>query len=81
MESIAMPRNRDFLEALLKEISGRDWKLKFSLKEGLAGEADRIRTRAEMSRREETAKAASDVSRTIRSFAKRWKFSKAKSNP
>ncbi|MGI9089410.1 MAG: DNA polymerase III subunit gamma/tau [Chthoniobacterales bacterium] len=35
MESIALPRNRDFLESILKEISGRDWSLKFSLKEGL----------------------------------------------
>jgi DNA polymerase-3 subunit gamma/tau len=35
MESIAMPRNRDFLESLLKEISGRDWTVKLSLKEGL----------------------------------------------
>jgi DNA polymerase-3 subunit gamma/tau len=39
MESIAMPRNRDFLEAVLKEISGRDWSLKFSLKEGLEVQA------------------------------------------
>jgi hypothetical protein len=39
MESIAMPRNRDFLESLLKEISGRDWNIKFSLKEGLVVEA------------------------------------------
>ncbi|HSH38847.1 MAG TPA: DNA polymerase III subunit gamma/tau, partial [Chthoniobacterales bacterium] len=38
MESIAMPRNRDFLQAVLKEISGRDWDLKFSLKEGLVVE-------------------------------------------
>jgi hypothetical protein len=35
MESLGMPRTRDFLEGLLKEISGRDWSLKFSLKEGL----------------------------------------------
>ena len=35
MESIAMPRNRDFLESVLKEISGQEWNLKFSLKEGL----------------------------------------------
>ena len=35
MESLASPRTRDFLEALLKEISGQDWKIKFSLKEGL----------------------------------------------
>ena len=27
MESIATPRNREFLESLLKEISGRDWTL------------------------------------------------------
>ncbi len=39
MESIAMPRHRDFLQSILKEISGQDWKLKFSLKEGLAAEA------------------------------------------
>ncbi|MDQ3626460.1 MAG: hypothetical protein M3372_04965, partial [Verrucomicrobiota bacterium] len=38
MESLAMPRNRDFLESLLKEISGREWNLKFSLKEGLVAE-------------------------------------------
>ncbi len=38
MESIAMPRNRDFLQGLLKEISGRDWDIKFSVKEGLAVE-------------------------------------------
>ena len=35
MESVASPRTRDFLEALLKEISGHDWKIKFTLKEGL----------------------------------------------
>jgi DNA polymerase-3 subunit gamma/tau len=35
MESLSNPRTRDFLEALLKEISGRDFKIKFSLKEGL----------------------------------------------
>ncbi len=38
MEQIAMPRNREFLEALLKEISGRDWALKTTLKEGLVAE-------------------------------------------
>ena len=35
MESVANPRTRDFLEALIKEISGQDLKLKFTLKEGL----------------------------------------------
>jgi DNA polymerase-3 subunit gamma/tau len=35
MESLSIPRTREFLEALLKEISGQDWKIKFSLKEGL----------------------------------------------
>jgi len=35
MESLAIPRTRDFLEGLIKEISGQDWKIKFVLKEGL----------------------------------------------
>ncbi|PZR76377.1 MAG: DNA polymerase III subunit gamma/tau [Chthoniobacterales bacterium] len=35
MESLASPRARDFLEALLKEISGQSLKIKFVLKEGL----------------------------------------------
>ncbi len=39
MESLEMPRHRTFLESLLKEISGRDWSLKFILKEGLIVEA------------------------------------------
>ena len=39
MEQLAMPRSRDFLQSLLKEISGRDWDLKFSVKEGLVLDA------------------------------------------
>ena len=35
MESLSIPRTCEFLEALLKEISGQDFKIKFSLKEGL----------------------------------------------
>jgi len=35
LESLSSPRTRDFLEALLKEISGESLKLKFVLKEGL----------------------------------------------
>jgi len=35
MESVSNPRTRDFLEALIKEISGQDLKMKFILKEGL----------------------------------------------
>ncbi|HEX4667540.1 MAG TPA: DNA polymerase III subunit gamma/tau [Chthoniobacterales bacterium] len=35
MESLARPANRSFLEALLKEVSGSDWKVKLSLEEGL----------------------------------------------
>jgi DNA polymerase-3 subunit gamma/tau len=35
MESVASPRTRDFLEALIREISGQDLKMKFTLKEGL----------------------------------------------
>jgi DNA polymerase-3 subunit gamma/tau len=35
MESLSIPRTREFLEALLKEISGHAWSIKFVLKEGL----------------------------------------------
>ena len=35
MESMSSPRTRDFLEGLIKEISGQDLKMKFILKEGL----------------------------------------------
>ncbi|MDP9099525.1 MAG: hypothetical protein M3N48_11120, partial [Verrucomicrobiota bacterium] len=35
MESLSIPRTREFLEAVVKEISGQDWKIKFVLKEGL----------------------------------------------
>ena len=35
MEHLSSRANREFLEALLKEISGREWALKFSLKENL----------------------------------------------
>ena len=35
LESLASPRTRDFLEALLREISGQDLKIKSVLKEGL----------------------------------------------
>jgi DNA polymerase-3 subunit gamma/tau len=58
MESIALPRNRDFLEALLKEISGRDWNIKFSLKEGLMIEPPKVEekeTRAPVQKPADTA--------------------------
>jgi len=35
MEHLSSRANREFLEALLKEISGREWALKFSLKDNL----------------------------------------------
>ena len=35
MESLARPANREFLEALLKEQTGRELSLKLSVKEGL----------------------------------------------
>ena len=35
MESVQRPSNLSFLEALLKEVTGTDWKLKLSLVEGL----------------------------------------------
>jgi DNA polymerase-3 subunit gamma/tau len=36
MESLSIPRTREFLEGIVKEISGEEWKIKFVLKEGLA---------------------------------------------
>jgi DNA polymerase-3 subunit gamma/tau len=36
MESLSIPRTREFLETLVKEISGQGWKIKFVLKEGLS---------------------------------------------
>ena len=35
MESLGWPNNRSFLEALLKELTGRDWTLKLSVIEGM----------------------------------------------
>jgi DNA polymerase-3 subunit gamma/tau len=36
MESLSIPRTREFLEAIVKAISGQDWKIKLILKEGLS---------------------------------------------
>ena len=58
MESIAMPRNRDFLESLLKEISGRDWNIKFSLKEGLVVEAPKVEEKETASPQQKQADTA-----------------------
>jgi DNA polymerase III subunit gamma/tau len=35
MESLSIPKTRDYIDAILKEISDQDWKIKFVLKEGL----------------------------------------------
>jgi DNA polymerase III subunit gamma/tau len=35
MESLSIPKTRDYIDAILKEVSGQDWKIKFVLKEGL----------------------------------------------
>ena len=36
MESLSIPKTRDYIDAVLKEVSGRgDWKVKFVVKEGL----------------------------------------------
>jgi DNA polymerase III subunit gamma/tau len=35
MESLSIPKTRDYIDAILKEISGQDWKIKFVVKEGL----------------------------------------------
>ena len=61
MDSIAMPRNRDFIEGLLKEISGRDWQVKFSLQEGLTVERpDALEPAAESKAGAETASTFKD---------------------
>jgi hypothetical protein len=35
MESLSIPKTRDYIDAILKEMSGQDWKIKFVMKEGL----------------------------------------------
>ena len=35
MESLSIPKTRDYIDAILKEVSGQDWKIKFVVKEGL----------------------------------------------
>ena len=35
MESLSIPKTRDYVDGLLKEITGQDWKVKFVVKEGL----------------------------------------------
>jgi DNA polymerase-3 subunit gamma/tau len=35
MESLSIAKTRDYIDAVLKEVSGHDWKIKFVLKEGL----------------------------------------------
>jgi DNA polymerase-3 subunit gamma/tau len=46
MEHLSSRANREFLEALLKEISGREWALKFSLKENLPAKTPAARSNA-----------------------------------
>ena len=43
MEHLSSRANREFLEALLKEISGRDWTLKFSVRENLPGKISKAK--------------------------------------
>lgn len=35
MESLSIPKTRDYIDVILKEVTGQDWKIKFVLKEGL----------------------------------------------
>jgi len=35
MESLSIPKTRDYIDAVLKEVGGQDLKVKFVLKEGL----------------------------------------------
>jgi DNA polymerase-3 subunit gamma/tau len=39
MESLSIAKTRDYIDAILKEVSGQDWKIKFVLKEGLPANA------------------------------------------
>jgi DNA polymerase-3 subunit gamma/tau len=39
MESLSIPKTRDYIDAVLKEVGGGDWKIKFVLKEGLSAPA------------------------------------------
>ena len=43
MEHLSSRANREFLEALLKEVSGRDWTLKFSVSENLPGKISKAK--------------------------------------
>jgi DNA polymerase III subunit gamma/tau len=43
MEHLSSRANREFLEGLLKEISGREWVLKFSVRENLPGKAPKAK--------------------------------------
>ena len=43
MEHLSSRATREFLEALLKEISGRDWALKFSVRENLPGKISKAK--------------------------------------
>jgi len=43
MEHLSSRANREFLEALLKEVSGRDWALKFSVTENLPGKISKAK--------------------------------------
>jgi DNA polymerase-3 subunit gamma/tau len=45
MEHLSSRANREFLEALLKEISGREWALKFTLKENLPAKGPAARSK------------------------------------
>jgi DNA polymerase-3 subunit gamma/tau len=62
MESLAIPRTRDFLEGLIKEISGQDWNVKFVLKEGLPVVAASLPLKAEI----EAPKKKSDSQATFK---------------
>jgi DNA polymerase-3 subunit gamma/tau len=39
MESLSIPKTRDYIDAVLKEVGGGEWKIKFLLKEGLSAPA------------------------------------------
>jgi DNA polymerase-3 subunit gamma/tau len=60
MESLSIPRTREFLEAVIKEISGQSWSIKFVLKEGLPVVAPVETPAAASSKKQETAATFKD---------------------
>jgi hypothetical protein len=60
MESLSIPKTREYVEAVVKEISGQDWKIKFVLREGLPVMAPVEPPAAALPKKQETAATFKD---------------------